>query len=82
MRTEEMVLEQMQSILNGIFAKPVQVRPELRARDFPEWDSLSQIMMIMELEERNGIRFDLGEVETAETLGAVAQLVLRRQGQA
>ncbi|MCA1467119.1 acyl carrier protein [Bradyrhizobium sp. IC3195] len=72
------VLAQLQEVFDGIFLEKVEARPELSARDVEEWDSLMQISLVIAVEQRFRVRFRIGEVESARTLGEFADLIAKR----
>jgi acyl carrier protein len=76
--TREQILSRLQAVFDRVFLVPVSVRPELSAADVEEWDSLLQISIIVAVEETFGIRFRVGEVESAVNVGEFADLIKRR----
>jgi acyl carrier protein len=72
------VMTRLQTVFDGIFLMPVRVTPELCSADVEEWDSLLQISIIVAVEETFGIRFRVGEVESARNVGEFADLIQRR----
>ena len=73
----DQVLAELQQVFDAIFLEPVVVTPELSAIDVPEWTSLTHVSLIVAVEDRFNIRFRLGEIETTQTLGDLADLVVR-----
>jgi acyl carrier protein len=76
--TEENVYSQLQEIFDDVFMDEVHVNAELTANDVDEWDSLSHISLVLAIEEKFGIRFKVGEVESAKNVGELAQLILSK----
>jgi acyl carrier protein len=48
------------------------------AQDVPGWDSLKQIMIIVEIEERLGVRLSSREIDAAQCVGDLVALVVRK----
>lgn len=82
MRDEEHIYSEIQSIFDDLFTENVKVRPDLSARDVPEWDSIAQIRLILSIEKKIRVRFELGEVEAARNLGELVQVIQKRSGMA
>lgn len=76
------VIAKLQTIFDTIFLEPVIVRPELSAKDVPEWDSLVHISLLVSVEKAFSIRFRVGEVEATKNIGEFADLILRRMKEA
>ena len=69
------IYAKLQEIFDSVFLDEVKVTPELAAKDVPEWDSITHVTLIMAIEEGFGIRFRVGEVESAKNVGDLAQLI-------
>jgi acyl carrier protein len=72
------VLARLQTLFDDVFIDEVVVTEELSARDVEEWDSLSHVSLVLAVEETFGVRFRVGEVESAKNVGELADLILRR----
>ena len=57
------------------------VKPELSAKDVPEWDSLMHISLLVSVEKAFLVRFRVGEVEATRNVGEFADLILKRKEQ-
>lgn len=53
--------------------------PESTAADVPGWDSVSQVALIMQIEDDFGVVLDGNEVGEVKNLGELAKLVSERQ---
>jgi len=73
------IIAKLQTIFDTVFLEPVVLAPEISAKDVPEWDSLSHISLMVAVEKIFGVRFRVGEVETAKNIGEFANLILKRQ---
>lgn len=72
------VMLRLQKVFDQIFLDEVNVTPELTADDVEEWNSLLHVSLVMAVEEEFGIRFRVGEVETAANVGQLADLIEKR----
>jgi acyl carrier protein len=72
------VLAKLQEVFNDTFLESVVVTPELSAKDVEEWDSLTHVSLIIAIEQAFGIRFQVGEVESALNVGDLADLIIKR----
>jgi acyl carrier protein len=77
MNTEE-VFAKLQSIFDQVFLDHVELRPELSAKDVPEWDSMIHISLVAAVEQAFSVRFRIGEVEATENVGEFVDLIRRR----
>jgi acyl carrier protein len=68
----------LQEVFDGVFLQKVVVSPELSAHDVEEWDSLAHVSLVIAVEQAFGIRFRVGEVETTENVGDLANLIIKR----
>jgi acyl carrier protein len=75
---QQEILNKLQDVFDGVFLEKVDVRPELSAQDVEEWDSLAHVSLILAVEQAFGIRFRVGEVESAKNLGDLADLIAKR----
>ncbi|CEF48513.1 unnamed protein product [uncultured bacterium] len=72
-------IARLQTIFDDIFLDPPRLTPELSAADVAEWDSLMHISLLIAVERAFGVRFRVGEAESARNVGEFADLIIRRQ---
>ena len=72
-------IAKLQTIFDTVFLEPVVLTENISARDVPEWDSLTNISLMVAVEKAFGIRFRVGEVESAQNIGEFCRLIIRRQ---
>jgi acyl carrier protein len=72
------IIAKLQTIFDEIFLEPPKLEPSLSAKDVPEWDSLIQISLLVAVEKGFGVRFRIGEVESAKNIGEFADVIARR----
>jgi acyl carrier protein len=73
------VIAKLQTIFDTLFLEPVVLTPAISAKDVPEWDSLTQISLMVTVEKAFDIRFRVGEVENTRNVGEFADLILKRK---
>jgi acyl carrier protein len=69
--------------LNGIFRKvfnnnTLSVTNELTANDVENWDSLSHMILITEIENAFAIKFKLKELNKMKNVGDMADIILTK----
>ncbi len=72
------ILQRLQTIFDELFLDDVVLTPELSASDVEEWDSLMHISLVITVEERFGIKFRVGEVESTKNVGEFVELISER----
>lgn len=75
------ILSTLQDILRDVFDdESVVISPESSAADFPAWDSLSNVNIMVATEMRFGVRFKASEVEGLRNIGELIALVRKQKG--
>ncbi|HEU0142307.1 MAG: acyl carrier protein [Bryobacteraceae bacterium] len=75
---QDQVISRLQQVFDNIFLEPVKLTPQLSAQDVEEWDSLTQISLMVAVEKEFNVRFRVGEVEATKNVGEFADLIARR----
>ncbi|MGD0207881.1 MAG: acyl carrier protein [Verrucomicrobiota bacterium] len=73
------VIAQLQTIFDTVFLEPVVLTLAISAKDVPEWDSLTNISLMVAVEKAFGVRFRVGEIENARNIGEFADLIIKRK---
>lgn len=47
--------------------------------DFDSWDSIAQMLLIANVEEKFGVKFKLKEVNSLKTIGDIISLIVEKQ---
>ena len=76
MQTE--VIAGLQEIFDDLFMDRVILTPALTADTVEEWDSLTQISLLLAVEKRFGIHFRVGEADATKSVGELADLIAQR----
>jgi len=79
--TQDETIASLQQIFDDLFMDKVVLTPELTADDVEEWDSLTQISLLLAVEKHFNVRFRVGEVEKTKNVGELADLIARRAGE-
>ena len=71
--------------LNDIFMQVfkdenLNISYDTTAEDIQEWDSFSNIELILDIESKFGIHFDLKELVNISNAGKLAEYILDKQG--
>lgn len=75
MNTQE-ILAQLSSIFQRVFNDDeLEVTLELTSNDIDEWSSVSQALMIAEIEQEFGVTFKLREVATMNKVATIVNLI-------
>jgi acyl carrier protein len=77
MKTDE-ITTTLQQVFDRVFLDRVELRPDLSAKDVPEWDSMIHISLVVAVEQAFGVRFRLGEVEATQNIGEFVELIGKR----
>ena len=76
--TQVETITSLQQIFDDLFMVKVVLTPELTADEVEEWDSLTQISLLLAVEKHFHARFRVGEVEKTRNVGELADLIGRR----
>jgi acyl carrier protein len=75
------IVAKLQSIFDDVFVEPAVLTEELALVDIAEYDSLTHISLMMSIEKHFGIHFNVGELDSIEKIGELADLILKRTEQ-
>lgn len=56
----------------------IEIDENTTANDIEDWDSLTNVQLIVSIEERFGIRFNTGETVGLKNVGQMVQLIVKR----
>ena len=77
---QEEVLEAIQTIFNKVFERDdIVVTREISAKDVDEWDSLTQIDLVVSMEKKFGIKFSLDELIEFQNVGDAVDFIVNKQ---
>jgi acyl carrier protein len=76
--SKDEIYQRLQAIFDDVFMDEVRLTPELSAKDVEEWDSITHVSLVLAIEEKFGVRFRVGEVESAKNVGDLVDLIAAR----
>lgn len=77
--TEERIYEMLDEVFQDVFDdEDIHVEPETTANDIEDWDSLEHINLVVAVENKFGIKFNMGEVVEMKNVGEMVQTILAR----
>ena len=77
--TREEVFEKLNQVLQDVFDDDeIQVDDNTTSGDIEDWDSLEHINLIVAVEKKFGMKFNMGEVTTMKNVGEMADIILQR----
>ncbi|MCI9359797.1 MAG: acyl carrier protein [Hungatella sp.] len=77
--TREEVFEKLNQVFQDVFDDDeIQVDDNTTSGDIEDWDSLEHINLIVAVEKKFGMKFNMGEVTTMKNVGEMADIILQR----
>ncbi len=68
-------LEKLQAIFRNVFDDDIILTKDTTSDDIEDWDSLTHMQLIVEIEKDFNIRFTTAEVKKAANVGEFIQLI-------
>lgn len=77
--TREAVFEGLNQVFQDVFDdEEIRVDDATTSDDIEDWDSLEHINLIVAVEKKFGMKFNMGEVTTMKNVGEMADIILQR----
>jgi acyl carrier protein len=73
--TNQEIFEKLNEIFSDVFDEEITVTAETTAADVEEWDSLTHITLISEVEEAFGFKFAMKDVLGMRNVGEMADII-------
>jgi len=73
--TRQEIFEKLNEIFSDVFDEDITVTPETTANDIEEWDSLTHITLISEVEDAFDIKFAMKDVLGMKNVGEMADII-------
>jgi acyl carrier protein len=68
------ILEKVQTVFRDVFDNDsIEITPDTRAEDIEEWDSLSHVQLIVELEKEFSVKLTSKEIFSWDNVGEMVQ---------
>ena len=75
--TRQEIFEKLNEVFSDVFDEDITVTPETTSADIDEWDSLTHITLISEVEDTFGIKFSMKDVLGMENVGEMVDIIAR-----
>ena len=73
--TKQEIFEKLNEVFSDVFDEEITVTPETTSSDIEEWDSLTHITLISEVEETFGVKFSMKDVLGMKNVGEMADII-------
>ena len=73
--TRQEIFEKLNEVFSDVFDEEITVTPETTSSDIEEWDSLTHITLISEVEETFGVKFSMKDVLGMKNVGEMADII-------
>ncbi len=78
--TREEIFKALDEVFEEVFDdESIHVTDETTADDIEDWDSLEHINLVVAIENRFGIKFNMSEVTSMKNVGEMVDIILERQ---
>ena len=77
--TREEIYKQLDVVFQDVFDdESIQVNDSTTADDIEDWDSLEHINLVVAIENKFGIKFNMNEVTSMKNVGEMVDIILER----
>lgn len=73
--TEQAIFEKLNEIFSDVFDDDITVTRETMSSDIEDWDSLTHITLISEVEDAFGIKFSMKDVLGMKNVGEMVDII-------
>ena len=73
--TRQEFFEKLIEVFSDVFDEEITVTPETTSSDIEEWDSLTHITLISEVEDAFGIKFAMKDVLGMKNVGDMVEII-------
>lgn len=73
--TRQDIFEKLNEVFSDVFDEEITVTAETTADDIDEWDSLTHITLISEVEDTFGMKFSMKDVLGMQNVGEMAEII-------
>lgn len=79
--SREEVFQKLNHVFQDVFDDDsIVVSDNTTAADIEDWDSLEHINLIVSVEKKFGVKFNIGEVHSMQKVGDMVTLILAKKG--
>ena len=74
--TNDDILQGLTTVFREVFEDPtIVLTPETTADDIPQWDSMSQVMLAVEIDHRFNVKLRSAEMENLRSVSKLIQTI-------
>ena len=73
--TRQEIFEKLNEVFSDVFDEEITVTPETTSADIEDWDSLTHITLISEVEDAFGMKFAMKDVLGMQNVGEMADII-------
>ncbi len=73
--TRQEIFEKLNEVFSDVFDEDITVTGETTSSDIEDWDSLTHITLISEVEDTFGIKFSMKDVLGMKNVGEMADII-------
>ena len=75
--TKQEIFEKLNEIFSDVFDEDITVTADTTSADIEEWDSLTHITLISEVEDTFDMKFSMKDVLGMKNVGEMADIILK-----
>lgn len=75
--TREEIFEKLNAVFCDVFDEEITVTAETTSADIQDWDSLTHITLISEVEDTFGVKFSMKDVLGMKNVGEMVDIIAR-----
>lgn len=77
--SKEEIYNELDEVFQDVFDDDtIHVKAETTAKDIEDWDSLEHINLVVAIETKFGIKFNMNEVTSMKNVGEMVDVILER----
>ncbi len=76
--TNQEIIEKLNGVFSDVFDEKIVVTPQTTASDIEDWDSLTHITLISEVEDAFNVKFSMKEVMGMQNVGEMIDIIQKR----
>ena len=76
--TNQEINEKLNGVFSDVFDEKIVVTPQTTASDIEDWDSLTHITLISEVEDAFNVKFSMKEVMGMQNVGEMIDIIQKR----
>lgn len=77
--SKEEIYKNLDEVFQDVFDDDtIHVKPETTANDIDDWDSLEHINLVVAIENRFGMKFNMNEVTSMQNVGEMVDIIIER----